>query len=100
MLLWAGCNTVMATLFHPLQLCPQRLLSAPPFILSPAPPLGNLGPLVGGVPQSHPILFSPEEAVLFCGYCVSPDQRWLLATCCDRQGELLDTATIGIQPSE
>eukprot|EP00731_Ephydatia_muelleri_P022484 Em0015g67a len=69
---------------------------APPFVLSPEPPLGHNGlPGPGGVTKSQ-VLFSPDEDVLLCGYCVSPDQCWLLVACCDRQGELLDTAVIGI----
>ena len=70
---------------------------APPYILSPSASISSSGPLHGA--QIHQVLFAPEEAVLFCGYCVSPDQRWLLATCCDRQGELLDSTIIGIQAS-
>ena len=70
---------------------------APPFILSPEPPLSGSGPILGT--QIHPILFDPDEAVLFCGYCVSSDQRWMLVVCCDRQGELLDTSVIGIPHS-
>lgn len=74
-----------------------RQVYAPPFILSPEPPLSGSGPVLGT--QIHPILFDPDEAVLFCGYCVSPDQRWMLVVCCDRQGELLDTSVIGIPHS-
>lgn len=69
---------------------------APPFVLSPETPLTHSGvPGPGGALKSQ-ILFSPDENVLLCGYCVSPDQCWLLVACCDRQGELLDTAVIGI----
>ena len=82
----------------PSQLFPCRRLFAPPFVLSPHVPLASTGPVIGT--QTHHILFNPEEAVLFCGYCVSPDQRWLLVACCDRQGELLDTSIIGIQHPE
>lgn len=34
--------------------------------------------------------------VLFVGYCLSHDQRWLLATCTDLYGELLETCIISI----
>ena len=74
----------------------HKLVHSPPYILSPSPSIASSGTLHGGQVQ-HQILFAPEEAVLFCGYCVSPDQRWLLVTCCDRQGELLDSTVIGIQ---
>ena len=73
----------------------HKQVHAPPFVLSSSASIGSTGTLHGG--QVHQILFSPEEAVLFCGYCVSPDQRWLLVACCDRQGELLDSTIIGIQ---
>ena len=80
--------------------CPQDVLTsqiyAPPFVLSPEAPLGyNVVPGPSGALKSQ-VLFSPDEDVLLCGYCVSPDQCWLLVVCCDRQGELLDTAVIGI----
>jgi hypothetical protein len=77
---------------------PHKHVYAPPYILSPSASISSFGPLHGT--QVHQILFAPDEAVLFCGYCVSPDQRWLLAACCDRQGELLDSTIIGIQASE
>ena len=69
----------------------------PAFVLSPEAPLGHYaipGTTSGTV--KNQVLFSPDEDVLLCGYCVSPDQCWLLVVCCDRQGELLDTAVIGI----
>ncbi|CAF88983.1 unnamed protein product, partial [Tetraodon nigroviridis] len=34
--------------------------------------------------------------VLFVGYCLSHDQRWLLASCTDQHGELLETCIISI----
>ncbi|XP_037300953.1 mediator of RNA polymerase II transcription subunit 13, partial [Manduca sexta] len=37
-----------------------------------------------------------EGAVLFVSYCLSHDQRWLLAAATDARGELLDTAAINI----
>ncbi|KAJ0180779.1 hypothetical protein K1T71_004183 [Dendrolimus kikuchii] len=37
-----------------------------------------------------------EGAVLFLAYCLSHDQRWLLAAATDARGELLDTAAINI----
>lgn len=35
-------------------------------------------------------------SVLFVAYCLSHDQRWLLAAATDARGELLDTAAINI----
>ncbi|XP_046965112.1 mediator of RNA polymerase II transcription subunit 13 isoform X1 [Vanessa cardui] len=37
-----------------------------------------------------------QSAVLFLAYCLSHDQRWLLAAATDARGELLDTAAINI----
>ncbi|KAJ8725939.1 hypothetical protein PYW08_004122 [Mythimna loreyi] len=37
-----------------------------------------------------------QGGVLFLAYCLSHDQRWLLASATDARGELLDTAAINI----
>lgn len=37
-----------------------------------------------------------QGGVLFLAYCLSHDQRWLLAAATDARGELLDTAAINI----
>lgn len=39
---------------------------------------------------------SQKYNVLFVGYCLSHDQRWLLATATDLYGELLETCVISI----
>ncbi|CAF3411039.1 unnamed protein product [Rotaria socialis] len=36
-------------------------------------------------------------SILFCSYCLSDDQRYLLATCSDDRGELLETCSIDIE---
>jgi mediator of RNA polymerase II transcription subunit 13 len=36
-------------------------------------------------------------SVLFCSYCLSDDQRYLLASCSDDRGELLETCSINIE---
>lgn len=38
-----------------------------------------------------------RSGVLFCAYCLSEDQRWLLASCTDDRGEVLETCTINIE---
>ncbi|ELU05357.1 hypothetical protein CAPTEDRAFT_103103 [Capitella teleta] len=38
-----------------------------------------------------------KSGVLFCGYCLSEDQRWLLASCIDSCGELLETCVINVE---
>ncbi|PNI57810.1 MED13L isoform 10, partial [Pan troglodytes] len=39
---------------------------------------------------------SQKYNVLFVGYCLSHDQRWLLASCTDLHGELLETCVVNI----
>ncbi|CAF0983342.1 unnamed protein product [Rotaria sordida] len=36
-------------------------------------------------------------SILFCSYCLSDDQRYLLAACSDDRGELLETCSINIE---
>lgn len=38
-----------------------------------------------------------QQTILFCGYCLSEDQRWLLAVCTDERGELMEYCTINIE---
>ena len=38
--------------------------------------------------------------VLFVAYCLSEDQRFLLASCCDENGELLESTSISIEIDE
>lgn len=37
-----------------------------------------------------------QSSVMYCSYCLSEDQRWLLAAATDDRGELLETVTINI----
>lgn len=37
-----------------------------------------------------------QSSVMYCSYCLSEDQRWLLAVATDDRGELLETITINI----
>ncbi|KAL4223449.1 Mediator of RNA polymerase II transcription subunit 13-like [Mactra antiquata] len=37
-----------------------------------------------------------NSTILMCVYCLSEDQRWLLACCTDDQGETVETCTINI----
>ncbi|CAF99193.1 unnamed protein product, partial [Tetraodon nigroviridis] len=68
---------------HPLQ------VYSPPFILGPTRPKQ---PEQGEIWAELP----PKCNVLFVGYCLSHDQRWLLVSCTDQQGELLETSIINI----
>lgn len=64
-------------------------LYAPPFILAPVKDKQTeLGETFGEAGQKY--------NVLFVGYCLSHDQRWLLASCTDLYGELLETCIINI----
>ncbi|XP_061754186.1 mediator of RNA polymerase II transcription subunit 13a [Nerophis ophidion] len=64
-------------------------LYTPPFILAPVKDKQTeLGETFGEASQKY--------NVLFVGYCLSHDQRWLLATCTDQYGELLETCIISI----
>lgn len=38
-----------------------------------------------------------KSTILNCTYCLSEDQRWLLATATDDLGEILETVTINIE---
>ena len=39
-------------------------------------------------------------SVLYAGYCLSEDQRYLLVSCCDENGEFLESNAINIQVNE
>ncbi|KAM3874587.1 mediator of RNA polymerase II transcription subunit 13-like [Diretmus argenteus] len=78
-------NSVLTSPEHP---SPLQLYS-PPFILGPTCPKQ---PEPGEVWAEVP----PKYNVLFVGYCLSHDQRWILVSCTDQQGELLETCVINI----
>lgn len=64
-------------------------LYSPPFILAPIKDKQTeLGETFGEASQKY--------NVLFVGYCLSHDQRWLLASCTDLHGELLETCIVNI----
>lgn len=64
-------------------------LYTPPFILAPVKDKQTeLGETFGEAAQKY--------NVLFLAYCLSHDQRWLLASCTDQHGEMLDTCVINI----
>jgi len=55
--------------------------------------LSNLG---GPNGTGSPSGTDQQCSVLYASYCISEDQRWILATATDEQGILLETATINI----
>ncbi|XP_041456106.1 mediator of RNA polymerase II transcription subunit 13-like isoform X2 [Lytechinus variegatus] len=64
-------------------------LYAPPFILAPIKDKQTeLGESFGGLRQAC--------GELFCSYCLSHDQRWLLVSCTDSKGELMETQIINV----
>ncbi|XP_026154135.1 mediator of RNA polymerase II transcription subunit 13-like isoform X2 [Mastacembelus armatus] len=81
-------STVNSVLKGPEHPSPLQLYS-PPFILGPTrPKQPEPGEILAEVP--------PKYNVLFVGYCLSHDQRWILVSCTDQQGELLETCIINI----
>ncbi|XP_045064023.1 mediator of RNA polymerase II transcription subunit 13-like isoform X2 [Coregonus clupeaformis] len=61
-------------------------------------PLYILGPTRAKQPEPGEVWaeIPPRYNVLFVGYCLSHDQRWILVSCTDQQGELLETCIINI----
>ncbi|XP_054613847.1 mediator of RNA polymerase II transcription subunit 13-like isoform X2 [Dunckerocampus dactyliophorus] len=81
-------STVTSVLKSPDHPSPVHLY-APPFILGPTrPKQPEPGEIWAEVP--------PRYNVLFVGYCLSHDQRWILVSCTDQQGELLETSIINV----
>ncbi|KAK7895638.1 hypothetical protein WMY93_020963 [Mugilogobius chulae] len=81
----SSVNSVLKSPEHP---SPLELYS-PPFILGPTRPRqAEPGEIWAELP--------PKVNILFVGYCLSHDQRWILVSCTDQQGELLETCVINI----
>ena len=41
---------------------------------------------------------SQNASVLYCGYCLSQDDNYLLAVCTDSVGELIESCVISVEP--
>ena len=52
------------------------------------------GPLLTAQPHQ------PQCSVLYVAYCLSSDQRYLLTSCCDENGELVESTSIHIEVDE
>lgn len=65
-------------------------LYSPPFVIAPTKDKQAL------LAECHGEKLERSN-VLYFSYCLSEDQRWLLAACTDEQGELMETATINIE---
>ncbi|XP_029371341.1 mediator of RNA polymerase II transcription subunit 13-like isoform X2 [Echeneis naucrates] len=81
-------STVNSVLKGPEHPSPLQMY-CPPFILGPTRPKQ---PEPGEIWAELP----PKYNVLFVGYCLSHDQRWILVSCTDQQGELQETCIINI----
>lgn len=66
-------------------------LYAPPYILSGREETIETSEVLGASTVDTP------TSVLYCNYCLSEDQKWLLAVATDERGELLETITINIE---
>ncbi|KAK3084678.1 hypothetical protein FSP39_017312 [Pinctada imbricata] len=66
-------------------------LYSPPFVLAPIKDKQMI------LKESTREEKQERSMVLFCAYCLSEDQRWLLAVCTDENGELMETCTINVE---
>lgn len=85
----AKLNSIFCLLYLLTQHPSPLQLYCPPFILGPTRPKQ---PEQGEIWAELP----PKYNVLFVGYCLSHDQRWILVSCTDQQGELLETCIINV----
>lgn len=63
-------------------------LYTPPYILS-----GRIGKTDNADNRSRAV---DQSSILYCSYCLSEDQRWLLAVVTDDKGEMMETISINI----
>lgn len=58
-------------------------------------------PYILGQPKDKPESNSEgqqeKNSVMYCNYCLSEDQRFLLASCTDDRGEIFETVCINIE---
>lgn len=66
-------------------------LYAPPYILSGREETIESSEVFGASTVDTP------SSVMYCNYCLSQDQKWLLAVATDERGEMLETTTINIE---
>jgi len=67
---------------------------APPFILGEST---NLLPTTSSNPELTTALSLKDDSnILFCCYCLSRDNQWLIVSCTDQYGELHETTLIKI----
>ncbi|ROT72136.1 Mediator of RNA polymerase II transcription subunit 13 [Penaeus vannamei] len=80
-------------------LAAEEKRQAPYHIFSPAYIVAPIKESRGTYKEAQEALGAPREksTILNCTYCLSEDQRWLLATATDELGEILETVTINIE---
>ena len=78
-----------------LQVENAKVYSAPYVLCQPLP----LPPVDTGDETAASLLASAQNAsVLYCGYCLSHDDKYLLAVCTDSVGELIESSLISVDP--
>ncbi|KAL2100420.1 hypothetical protein ACEWY4_004814 [Coilia grayii] len=82
-------STIHRSLNNTQEPSPPVQLFSPPFVLGPT---RSKQPEAGEACAEAAARYN----VLFVGYCLSHDQRWILVSCTDQQGELLETCIINI----
>ena len=70
-----------------------RQLYQPAYVLAPPPYKRKSSDAESGFGSSS----NERSSVLFVNYCLSEDQHWLLASCCDDRGEIVKTVVINIE---
>lgn len=63
-------------------------LYSPPFVIAPSKEM----PINLDVADT-----TERSSTLLCCYCLSEDQRWLIASCIEERGELMETVNINIE---
>ncbi|CAL4061099.1 unnamed protein product [Meganyctiphanes norvegica] len=94
-----GPAATFDSFLKPKDLLDQEKKLAPYHIFSPAYILAPFKESRGRHKEAEEALGAPREksTILYCTYCLSEDQRWLLATATDELGEILETVTINIE---
>lgn len=86
---------VYTYLFNFLQMENAKVYSAAYVLCQPIP----LPPVDSGDETAASLLAVTQNAsVLYCGYCLSHDNNYLLAVCTDSVGELIESCVISVEP--
>ena len=73
-----------------------RHLYQPAFVLAP-PPAKTASAVEATTVSTASNDLERASAVLFVNYCLSEDQRWLLASCCDDRGEIVHSVVVNVE---